>query len=740
MTQPRITVQRQRTLHTAISMALLVLTVAPLATPRAATAAAALKAAAKPANPASLASAAAVLNVMQRAADWQLAHPSTYREDDWTQAVGDAGMMALAGISGERRYRDAMVAMGERNGWKLGPGTYHADDYAVGQTYAELYLQMREPKMIAPMRAQFDLMLDNPRDGSLLWETPGVLQRWSWCDALFMGPAAWARLYAATGDQRYLDFAVKNWWITSDYLYDKDEHLYFRDSRYFSKREANGSKVFWGRGNGWVMGGLVRMLQYLPAHHPSRPRFVQQFSEMSSKLLTLQQSDGMWRASLLDPTSYPLQETSGTGLIAYALAYGVNQGLLDRARFGPAAGKAWDALVANIDADGKLTHVQPIGADPKSFAADSADIYGVGAFLMAGSEIYRMRLLGSAPSSVVVVRNGSALHRADESVEAPLAGKVAGEVALMDAASSRIVPSQRLEKGVLFQATLAPGETRRYHVLPRAALPAVPPLDNKAHARFVPERLDDFAWENDRTAHRVYGPAIMRDPKEMLVSSGVDVWSKRTRALVLDKWYGSGDYHTDRGEGLDFYKVGKARGCGGLAVFDGRVLYGSSNFSKWKVLADGPLRAVFELTYDKWDAGGRQVAERRRVSIDAGANFSRVESRFSAPAALEIGVGIAQREGEGRYSEGSGWMSYWEPQHGADGSVACAVLLDGRHVTHDGQYLAVGKAQPGKPFVYYMGAGWSKSADFPTSEAWERYVKDAAQRIAEPLSVSVEAK
>jgi hypothetical protein len=258
----------------------------------------------------------------------------------------------------------------------------------------------------------------------------------------------------------------------------------------------------------------------------------------------------------------------------------------------------------------------------------------------------------------------------------------------------------------------------------------------------VPERLDDFAWENDRTAHRVYGPAIMRDPKEMLVSAGVDVWSKRTRALVLDKWYASGDYHTDRGEGMDFYKVGKALGCGGLAVFNGGRLHPSSNFGKWTVLADGPLRAVFELSFDNWDAGGRQVSELRRVSIDAGTNFSRVESRFTADGPLDIGVGIAMREGEGRYSQGKGWMSYWEPPHGnngADGSAACAVLLDGRHIPHEGQYLAVGKAQAGKPFVYHLGAGWSKSADFPAPEAWERYVKEAAQRLAEPVSVSVEA-
>ena len=120
-----------------------------------------------------------------------------------------------------------------------------------------------------------------------------------------MGPPAWVRLYAATGDTRYLDFAVKNWWRTTDFLYDTEEHLYFRDSSYFQKREANGRKVFWSRGNGWVIAGLVRVLQYLPMNHPERARFERLFGEMSEKVLSCQQPDGLWRASLLDPTSYP---------------------------------------------------------------------------------------------------------------------------------------------------------------------------------------------------------------------------------------------------------------------------------------------------------------------------------------------------------------------------------------------------------------------------------------------------
>ena len=224
----------------------------------------------------------------------------------------------------------------------------------------------------------------------------------------------------------------------------------------------------------------------------------------------------------------------------------------------------------------------------------------------------------------------------------------------MDALTSRILDSQVCDKSLLFQVDLAPGETRRYLVLSRDRLAAAPPPDVKTHARFVPERLDDFAWESDRIAHRVYGPAIITDPKEKLVSSGVDVWAKSVRHPVIDAWYKSGNYHKDTGEGLDNYKVGPARGCGGLGIWDGKKLYVSSNFTSWKVLADGPLRSVFELTYDNWDAGGRRISEVKRISIDAGSNFSRVASVFQSdkPGAIIAGVGIVQRKGDGHIHQG----------------------------------------------------------------------------------------
>lgn len=332
----------------------------------------------------------AVLNVMRRVGDWQLDHPSRLRLDDWVPAVGYTGMMALADTSGDAKYYNAMRAIGEANDWKCGPKKYFADDYCIGQTYAELYLKEKDPKMIAKLRTQFDEILAAPKEGDLNIREKGSLDKWTWCDALFMGPPAWIRLWAATGDKRYLDFAVENWWKTSDYLYNKSERLYFRDSSYFKKREKNGKEVYWARGNGWVIAGHVRMLQFLPKDHPARPRFEQEFKEMAARLVSLQQSDGMWRSSLLDPDNYPSKETSGTALISYGLAWGMNNGLLDPKKFGLPTAKAWRAMVACVSPNGRLTHVQPVGADPQRFDPNSTDAFGVGAFLLAGSEMHRL--------------------------------------------------------------------------------------------------------------------------------------------------------------------------------------------------------------------------------------------------------------------------------------------------------------------------------------------------------------
>ena len=741
-----------------------------------------------------------VLDVMQRVADWQLANPSKHKPTDWTCGAGDAGFMALAGISGDAKYRDAMRAMGETNAWKLGPRKFHADDHAVGQTYAELYFLWREPKMIAPMRARFDDILANPSDTpSLDFTLPKAKsqERWSWCDSLFMGPPAWLRLYSATGEEKYLDFAVKEWWHTSEYLYDKDEHLFFRDSTYFKKREANGKKVFWGRGNGWVMGGLVRSLQYLPNNHPDRPRFEQQFKEMAAKILTCQQPDGLWRASLLDPDSYPLKETSGSGFYTYALAWGVNQGLLDKAQYEPAVRKAWAALVGCVATDGKLTHVQPIGADPKHFAEDATEVYGVGAFLLAGSEIYRMAVLQGTMTLAMKVTNPANFWRECETVayqfetnKSPTEAYLKN-FAVMDGVSSRILEIQTYtyfnssssdkpaqpnaailsESKLIFQIDLAPSESRTYYIISPRALAATPPPIVKTFARYVPERFDDFAWESDRIAHRIYGQALIA--KEGTISSGADVWIKKDRGLIVDTMYATKHYHEDNGSFMDDYRVGKSRGCGGLGIWDGKKLAVSSNWKNWKLITTGPIRSEFELTYDAWDVGnGRMVSEVKRFSIDAGSWLTKVTSTISSEdkATLPIGIGIAERACPTNREEfittdkEAGWMTYWQPEDAPKGITAVAILLPKNSVkeftndnstmpdsvkhayvkepTHEGYppirtQLAVTQFEVGQPFSYYFGACWDRSGDFTNHVQWENYLKRFAERRDQPLQVTV---
>jgi len=343
-------------------------------------------------SPAAPIDRADVMRVMRATADWQLAHPSSHEPYDWTQAAFYTGVMALARATGDVKYLDAMRGMGERNAWRPGLRPGHADDYAVLATYAQLYESDRDARMLAPARALFDFLLSRPYDEPLTWGNRIETRELAWCDALFMGPPAMVAVSRALGDGRYTALANRLWWKTTDYLYDKDEHLYFRDSRFFDQRERNGRKVFWSRGNGWVFAGLARMLRDLPADDPDRSRYVTLYREMAEAIVAAQSEDGYWRSSLLDPTSRPNPETSGTGFFVFGLAWGLNEGLLASPRDLSAVRRGWAALVRAVHPDGMLGWVQPIGYEPGATTADTTEVYGVGALLLAGSEVLRIRV------------------------------------------------------------------------------------------------------------------------------------------------------------------------------------------------------------------------------------------------------------------------------------------------------------------------------------------------------------
>lgn len=314
-----------------------------------------------------------------KVAAWQYARIKDHDSLDWTFAPLYLGFLDAADLLHQPRYANYVRGVGQHFRWGLGPRVHHADDQAVAQAWLALYARQPDPAMLKPLRTRYDAQM----------RTPDAPQRplWWWCDALFMAPPTWAGLANATHDKAYLDYMDRQWWITSALLYDPVEHLYSRDASYLHKREPNGKKLFWSRGNGWVMAGLARVLQDMPVDYPQRPRYLHQFREMAARLSQLQSADGLWRAGLLDAAAYPRPEVSGSAFIVYALAWGVHHGVLDDATYHPVIERGWRGLVGEIYADGRLGDIQPIGAAPGDYPPGASYVYGVGAFLLAAGEV-----------------------------------------------------------------------------------------------------------------------------------------------------------------------------------------------------------------------------------------------------------------------------------------------------------------------------------------------------------------
>lgn len=335
---------------------------------------------------------------MRRVADWQIAHynKAVYGDLNWVNATFYLGLVHWAEIAEQTDKDDSyykwLLRLGGRNYWQVDQRMYHADDICIAQTYLYLYEKYKKNHMLVPTLARTEWVIDNPPTGSfeLNYGDAATLEHWTWCDALFMAPPVYAKLYTLTGDKKFIRFMDKEYKATYNYLFDKEENLFYRDHRYFTMKEDNGAKVFWGRGNGWVLGGLVEMLRTLPAKSKYRPFYQDLFLKLCQRIAPLQNEDGFWHASLLDPDSYPSPETSCSGFFVYALAYGINEGFLPKEKYLPIVEKGWKALVSAVGENGKLGYVQPIGADPKRVTAYMTEVYGPGAFLLAGTEVYRM--------------------------------------------------------------------------------------------------------------------------------------------------------------------------------------------------------------------------------------------------------------------------------------------------------------------------------------------------------------
>ncbi|HEX8608132.1 MAG TPA: glycoside hydrolase family 88 protein [Pedobacter sp.] len=335
-----------------------------------------------------------VLKHMKKVAAWQIdefaAGNVKIPKTNWENGALYAGMMALKKIDDDKKYHDFLYGIGESNRWDMGRNRLFADDYCVAQLYTQMYMQYKHPKMVNKWVTLADTIVAHQFNEPLKVAPDINLREWAWCDALFMGPPSLAYLSTAKKDLKYLKKADTLWWKTSEYLYDKTAHLYYRDSRFFDMKEKNGTSVFWSRGNGWVMGGLVRMMDNMPKNFPRRKNYENQFIEMAEKVATLQQKDGSWHASLLDPVTFSEKETSGTGFFCYAMAWGIRKGLLPQEKYTPIIEKAWLALTSSVHPNGKLGYVQKVGDQPGAAGYESTNVYGVGAFLLAGSELYQL--------------------------------------------------------------------------------------------------------------------------------------------------------------------------------------------------------------------------------------------------------------------------------------------------------------------------------------------------------------
>jgi rhamnogalacturonyl hydrolase YesR len=305
----------------------------------------------------------------------------------WREAVFFIGVMATYELTGDEKCILAARDWAERNEWRPGPRARHPDDLCAGQVYLKIWLDLppsaRKPEMIRAIQAAFDEMRANPGRGR---------DEWSWCDALFTIPPGLALLSTATGDRTYLDLMDQMWWDTTEFLYDTDDHLFYRDDRFRKAAETapvpeSESGVFWGRGNGWVMAGIAGVLENMPEDYPTRPRYVQLLNEMAERVAGLQGKDGLWRSDLLHPEPGSPPETSGSALFCYAIAWGLNHGVLDRDTYLPVARAAWSGLVGAVDESGKLGWVQRVGDAPDDVSREDSVEFGTGAFLLAAKEV-----------------------------------------------------------------------------------------------------------------------------------------------------------------------------------------------------------------------------------------------------------------------------------------------------------------------------------------------------------------
>ena len=744
------------------------------------------------------------IEIITKVNDYWQQHRSPLVRSFWDEAAYHTGNMEAYKLLGEARWLDYSSRWANHNLWQgareKDPAKWKYKTYGEGhdfvlfgdwqicfQTYIDMYELNPDPYKIKRALEVMDYEVRQPQNDF-----------WWWADALYMVMPVFAKLYRVTGDVKYLDKLYDNFKWADELMYDKDEQLYYRDAKYIYpkvKTACNGGKSFWARGDGWVLAGLAKVLADMPVDYKHRPFFLQRFRELAEGVARVQRPGGYWSRSMLCEEDAPGPETSGTAFFTYGMLWGVNNGLLDRAAYGSVIEKAWKYLITTaLQPDGSVGFVQPIGEKPdptKTVDAHSQANFGVGAFLLAACEHLRYEekwkeeMLGVKSEerrvknemSLVVKNDGDEYRHQVVEIDAKDVFQRLGiqggrQFFVLDNAGLEIPYQLTYDGKVLIEADARQHTEAKFRIV--CGTPKTYP--SVCFGRIYPERKDDYAWENDRGAYRVYGPALQKTGER---SYGVDVWSKNTPELVVEQRYWIEDvvmmpaveklrrenrqrgdslyrlnsYHHDHGRGMDLYKVGPTLGCGTPALMkDGQLVYPYC-FKDYRVLDNGPLRTTVELIYHKVAFGNDSITEHRIISLDKGSNFNRITVWYEGltqPTQLASGVVIHSEDKE-PVVLGKDYVQYADPTDNIgfnncqlfvaalfpDGNVKTQKLMfDQPKGGSEGHALGIVSDYRGDRYTYYFGSAWSRY-DVRTQAEWQQRIDWFMRSLRQPLTVEL---
>lgn len=744
---------------------------------------------------------------MEKAFDWQISNfPKSSRHDAtfWRTATLLIGATAAYQSTGNPKYLDTVMEMSNESQWKLGRPERHADYQTIGQVYAEVYEIKKDPEMIRDIKEVFDEIAAEPMYPSVVGWNRDL--NWAWCDALFMAPPAFARLAAITGNRKYLDVMSKHWHETTKALYDYDEHLYYRDARFknyiggVQLKSKHGKKIFWARGNGWVFAGLARVLQYMPEDYRRYDRFVELFEQMAEKLASIQQQDGLWRTSLLDPQDYPTPESSSTALFCYGFAWGINAGILNKQKYLPVVEKAWQGLLWTLDDSGKMGWIQPAGSQPRLTYRDQTEVYGAGAFLLAGSEVIKLaveKTVTSIPDGknlfFCMVTNPTDEQRNDELIMVKLPqDALDGRTMTVARCENKILPSQLedlnfdgIADTIAFLIDLGPRETTKVQIqkLPQGRCPEftqeahaeISVLSDKPEAAGGGVAVDGGHYiskkslvrnpENKSSAYRFEGPLIESDKVGYRLywdrRGAVDVYGKISDMLVGKNHTHKKSHHTMQPWGRDLLHNGEALGVGGLGIGKDSDRFSPSvaPYAEIIVGSDGPIRASYRMIYKNVEYQGKNYDLAWDISISAGKRFIKHNVTVTSGGRLDTLATITNHLEQKNMTQASSianegrldWVATYgeqvfgdnDPVKAAKSNEKMGLALLWNHsqlqklLMNETEFQAVYK--PAEHLEYYSLAAYNgeKGTLITAKEEFYSYINKLADKLANPIEVKV---